>query len=93
MHTFDAHFPQLSLFRSKNKLEEVGQEISAQKQKHSNMKSNGVWREGGKKGQARMGKRAGKRKRVLKLSLHYQQQQRRHTAPSFIHTRTEHDHS
>lgn len=45
-----------SLLPEQNKLGEVGQEISAQKQKQSNMKSSGVCQGGGQRGRAQWGK-------------------------------------
>ena len=66
-----------SLLPEQNKLGEVGQEISAQKQKQSNMKSSGVCQGGGQRGPGSVGKR--ERERVLKLSLHYQQRAHTHT--------------
>lgn len=73
-----------SLLPEQNKLGEVGQEISAQKQKQSNMKSSGVCQGGGAEGPGSVGKR--ERERVLKLSLHYQQRARTQTH-TLIHAR------
>lgn len=78
-----------SLLPEQNKLGEVGQEISAQKQKQSNMKSSGVCQGGGAEGPGSVGKR--ERERVSKLSLHYQQHAHTHTHKhtySSTHTHT-----
>lgn len=73
----------------------MAQEKSAQKQKHSNIKSTGVCQEGGKKGPGSVEKRGSKKEKeiVLKISFHYQQPHTPTHLCMHTHTHVAYDHS